>query len=204
MISYVLACSLFKRGSCEESWLQWLTAHAGAQERLGLTSETIESIARNSQGDLRNALHSAQVMGSRMPHLVSRRLPKEKGAVSLKIQSSVSKKAPALLFTNAANDHCDTARDRFPDLFRTVGKILGQPAKSMKFRNLARLSCEQNAQDATLPASKEQWEPQSMNSNVSNANCHLLCESSSSCAPQHDEKFSPEDVIQVGRFPVVD
>ncbi|KAL1511466.1 hypothetical protein AB1Y20_006264 [Prymnesium parvum] len=129
--------------------------HVCAQEHLDLPAGALDAIVHSASGDLRSALHSLQftAVGRARPAATMRQ---DRGGVRAR----------------AAAAECSVGRDRFPDLFRTIGKILNQPAKRAR----------QRAEAAKPEAhAKEQREPQREHAE----------------APRDDsDDFAPEVVIQ--------
>ena len=72
-------------------------------------------------------------------------------------------------------------------MFRTIGKILNQPAKRAKLRVEAEQSALQN--DSSV---KEQLEPQQHRSSGESSDSHCAIE-----AKATEDDFAPEEVIQV-------
>ena len=154
-----------------------------AQERLELSSEAIESIVRNANGDLRNALHSMQFLGVGMVRRLGRAPARSGRGGGPKGQSRGA--APPAAAT--ASGGGASGKDRFPDLFRTIGKILNQPAKRAKLRVEAEQSALQS--DSSV---KEQLEPQQHRSSGESSDSHCAIE-----AKATEDDFAPEEVIQV-------
>ena len=161
-----------------------LWAGRPAQERLELSGEAIESIVRNANGDLRNALHSMQFVGVGMARRLGR-APARSGrgaGAQTKGQPRGAAAPPAATTTARA-----PGRDRFPDLFRTIGKILNQPAKRAKLR----ADAEQSARERDASA-KEQLEPQQHRSSSESSDAPCAAEPATA-----EVDFAPEEVIQV-------
>jgi hypothetical protein len=166
-----------------------------AQERLDMPIEIIDGIVRNAHGDLRNALHSIQFMSTGVPRRASRARAGRAASVA-SAQKSVNHgpvHAGGVVADSLTSEVA--ARDRFPDLFRTIGKILNQPAKRAKLRE-ARSISERNTLATVHTDGKEQWEPQHRRSSFESIDVHCLG-GSISAAQHDDDHFAPEDVIQV-------
>jgi hypothetical protein len=143
--------------------------HVCNQERIDVSSTELSAIVARANGDLRNAIHSLQFFGVGAAHTGrvtaaaggtrSRSGAKRKAPGSGTIGRSNSAVAAGVAASAVREEGGDGGvfeRDRFPDIFKTVGTIIHRPARRVK------LLAEEPARAPThcAPREQEQEEPQ--------------------------------------------
>lgn len=135
--------------------------HVCSHERLQFSASELTGIVGSSGGDLRNAIHSLQLISTGLPrHTSKAKQPRaSKGAGAGKRPHG-----GAVAAAGSGDGHesrpsapgaSSTERDRFPDMFHAIGSILHRPAKRAKL-----LASQPSTELAGHPAFAEQCDPQ--------------------------------------------
>jgi len=159
-----------------------------AQERVDLPATALSGIIAKANGDLRSAVHALQYLSTGRKRqgpqqLVSKPASRSKKLLGKRALSEEAAAAAAGGSTTAKTLEADH-RDRFLDLFHSIGSILNRPAKRAKAATKVAVKAEAHATQGELQGQQQPRPQQSADGSASGSQ------------ELQGDGFEPEQVLQ--------